>query len=321
MDGKGALSIRPVRQSRGVAILAGAWLVVILVLGFWWATIVLRQAEQIAQLSQMAGVPQAEVMAEVDRTQRMLFWESGTFLVLLLMLSAALFWYYRRDMQRARGTQAFFAALTHELRTPLTSVRLQTEAIAAGEPTQELIERLLADTHRLESQIDKTLELARIEGGGRLAEQAIRLDPWLERVLRGVVEREGEAAQLEVNVEADLPAIHGDTAALQLILRNLVENSMRHGERSPIHIEVGARRAGSVVEITYRDDGAGFKGDPEGLGRLFLRGGSSRGTGVGLYLVRVLMDRMGGSVRFAHAQGEGEGSGFAATLTFVPGES
>ena len=169
MDGKGALSIRPVRQSRRVAILAGAWLGVILVLGFWWATIVLHQAERIAELSEMAGVPAEEVLAETNRVQRMLFWESGTFLVLLLMLSAALFWYYRRDMQRARGTQAFFAALTHELRTPLTSVRLQTEAIAAGEPTQELIERLLADTHRLESQIDKTLELARIEGGGRLA--------------------------------------------------------------------------------------------------------------------------------------------------------
>jgi len=317
MDGKGALSIRPVTRSRAVAILAGAWLAVILVLGFWWATIVLRQADRIAELSGIAGVPQAEVLAETRSVQRMLFWESGTFLVLLLTVSGALFWYYRRDMQRARGTQAFFAALTHELRTPLTSVRLQTEAIAAGEPTQELIERLLADTHRLESQIDKTLELARIEGGGSLAEQAIRLEPWLERVLLGIVEREGEAAQLKVSIEPDLPPIHGDTAALQLILRNLVENSMRHGERSPIHIEVQARRAGPVVEILYRDDGAGFEGEPDSLGRLFLRGGTSRGTGVGLYLVRVLMDRMGGSVRFAHA----EGGGFAASLSFVTGEA
>ena len=321
MDGKGALSIQPVRQSRRVAILAGAWLAVILVLGFWWATIVMRQAVRIAELSEMAGMPQAQALAEVDRTQRMLLWESAAFLVLLLIVSGALFWYYRRDMQRARGTQAFFAALTHELRTPLTSVRLQTEAIAAGEPTQELIERLLADTHRLESQIDKTLELARIEGGGRLAEQAIRLDGWLERVLRGVVEREDEAARLDVSVEADLPPVHGDTAALQLILRNLVENSLRHGERSPIHIEVRARRAGSTVEIDYRDDGVGFDGNPDGLGRLFLRGGASRGTGVGLYLVRILMDRMGGSVRFAHAGAGTERGGFVATLSFVPGES
>jgi signal transduction histidine kinase len=117
-------------------------------------------------------------------------------------------------------------------------------------------------------------------------------------------------------VQPDLPAIHGDTSALQLILRNLVENSVRHGDRSLIHIVVEARRAGSVVELHYRDDGRGFEGDPATLGRLFLRGGESRGTGVGLYLVRVLMDRMGGSVRFAHA----DGGGFAVTLNFLPAD-
>ncbi len=312
MDSKGALSVRPGRQSRRVAILAGAWLVVILVLGSWWATIVLKQAERIAELSQIAGVPHAEAIAELQKTERMLFWESGTFLVLLLTVSAALFWYYRRDMQRARGTQAFFAALTHELRTPLTSVRLQTEAIAAGEPTQELIERLLVDTHRLESQIDKTLELARIEGGGQLAEQAIRLEQWLERVLAGIVATEGDDAQLTVSVEAGLPAVHGDTSALQLILRNLVENTLRHGDREPLRIDVQALRGRHGIEIRYRDDGRGFDGDPSRLGRLFLRGGASRGTGVGLYLVRVLMDRMGGSVEFANAPA----GGFVVTLHF-----
>ena len=312
MDSKGALSVQPARQSRRVAILAAVWLAVILVLGFWWASIVLNQSGRIAELSLLAGLPEAEALAELARTQRMLQWESGTFLVLLLTLSGALFWYYRRDMQRARGTQAFFAALTHELRTPLTSVRLQTEAIAAGDPSPELIERLLADTHRLESQIDKTLELARIEGGGSLAEQAIRLDGWLERVLRGIVASEGEAAELHVNVDSNLPPIHGDTSALQLILRNLVENSLRHGDRSLIHIDVKATSGNGGVSLEYRDDGRGFEGDPTQLGRLFLRGGASRGTGVGLYLVRVLMERMGGDVQFAHALG----GGFTVTLRF-----
>jgi signal transduction histidine kinase len=309
MDSKGALSVRPGQQSRRVAILAGAWLAVILVLGFWWATIVLRQSERIAELSQLTGTPHAEAVAELRRTERMLFWESGTFLLLLLTVSGALFWYYRRDIRRARGTQAFFAALTHELRTPLTSVRLQTESLAAGEPTQELIDRLLVDTHRLESQIDKTLELARIEGGGTLAEQAIRLEQWLERVLSAIASTEG-GADLQVTVEAGLPAVNGDTAALQLILRNLVENSLRHGDREPVHIDVEARRSRHGVEIRYRDDGRGYDGDPARLGRLFLRGGESRGTGVGLYLVRVLMDRMGGGVEFANVPG----GGFAVTL-------
>ncbi len=312
MDSKGALSVRPARQSRRIAILAGVWLAVILVLGIWWASIVLQQSGRIAELSQEIGVSREDAMAELKATERMLFWESGTFLLLLLTVSAMLFWYYRRDMQRARGTQAFFAALTHELRTPLTSVRLQTEAIAAGEPTQELIERLLVDTHRLESQIDKTLELARIEGGGELADQAIRLDQWLERALRGIVATGGEGVLLDVAVEPDLPPVRGDTAALQLILRNLIENAQRHGGRDPMRIDVRAARGRHGVEVAVRDHGTGYAGDPSQLGHLFHRGDASRGTGVGLYLVRVLMERIGGSVAFANAAG----GGFAVTLTF-----
>ena len=312
MDSKGALSVRPARQSRRVAILAGVWLAVILALVAWWAYHLLDQSAHIARLSEMAGISPTDVLAEQARTHRMVFWEGGTFLLLLLTVSTLLFWYYRRVMRRARGTQAFFAALTHELRTPLTSVRLQTEAIAAGEPSQELIERLLVDTHRLESQIDKTLELARIEGGGALAEQAIRLDQWLERALRAIVATEGENVMLNISIAAALPPIHGDTAALQLILRNLVENSVRHGERESIHLDVQAVQSPQGVNLRYRDDGRGYQGDPAKLGRMFARGVESRGTGVGLYLVRVLMERMGGSVDFSNAAD----GGFSVTLHF-----
>jgi len=62
MDSKGALSVNPVRQSRRVAILAGVWLSVILVLGFWWASIVLNQSERIAELGPRAGIPEAEAL-------------------------------------------------------------------------------------------------------------------------------------------------------------------------------------------------------------------------------------------------------------------
>jgi signal transduction histidine kinase len=312
MDSKGALSVRPVRQSRRVVFLAGLWIIVIVALVIWWASHMLAQAARIAELSASANVPAADVAAEQARTHSMVFWEGGTFLLLLLTVSGALSWYYRRDIRRARGTQAFFAALTHELRTPLTSVRLQTEAIAAGEPSQELIERLLVDTHRLESQIDKTLELARIEGGGTLAEQAIPFEQWLERTLRAIVATEGEAAELSVSIAAGLPAVRGDTAALQLILRNLVENSVRHGERDRLQLSVTVQKSAHGVDVCYRDDGRGYAGDTARLGRMFARGVESRGTGVGLYLVRVLMERMGGGVDFANAP---EG-GFAVTLHF-----
>jgi signal transduction histidine kinase len=113
-------------------------------------------------------------------------------------------------------------------------------------------------------------------------------------------------------VATNLPAVHGDTSALQLILRNLVENSLRHGDRDPIRIDVQALADARGVTLKFRDYGRGHTGDPSQLGRLFLRGSESRGTGVGLYLVRVLMERMGGDVQFANA----EGGGFAVTLHF-----
>jgi signal transduction histidine kinase len=312
MDRRGAVTLQQVRQSRLVALLAAIWLVLILALGGWWATIVMRFARRVADLSIGMGTSEALALQELQQTQRMLFWESSTFLLLLLTLSAALFWFYWRDMLRARGTQAFFAALTHELRTPLTSVRLQTEAIAEGEPSAELVERLLADTHRLESQIDKTLELARLEGGGSLADQAIRLDPWLTRVLGSIAGTESGDARVETTIEPGLPPISGDTAAVQMILRNLIENSVRHGDVAQIAIEVQVRGSGDGVELRYADNGRGHDGDHERLGRLFQRGSSSRGTGMGLYLVRVLMERMGGSVKFAQAPG----GGFEARLSF-----
>ncbi|MEP7313908.1 MAG: HAMP domain-containing sensor histidine kinase [Pseudomonadota bacterium] len=314
MDSKGALSVQPARQSRLVAVLAGVWLSIILVLAAWWASIIVRQSQQIAELGIATGLSSAAVSAQLAGTHRMVFGELSFFMLLLLTLSGALFWFYRREILRARATQAFFAALTHELRTPLTSVRLQTEAIAEGEPNPELVERLLADTHRLESQIDKTLELARIEGGGSLAEQAIKLETWLERVLRSIAAIHGEQTQLEVTVEPALPPIRGDTAAVQMILRNLVENSVRHGDRDRVRIDVSARRSNNGIELRYRDNGRGPGDAPAKLGRLFQRGGSSSGTGVGLYLVRVLMDRMGGKVEFAQA----DGGGFEARLSFQP---
>ena len=72
MGNKGALSIQPVRQSRVIALLAGVWLAIILALGFWWASIVMRQAQRIADLSLASGRPAAEALAEVQITQRML---------------------------------------------------------------------------------------------------------------------------------------------------------------------------------------------------------------------------------------------------------
>jgi signal transduction histidine kinase len=310
--GQGSLSVLPVRRTRWVAVVAAIWLLLLLALVVWWSAVVYRQAQRIAELETALGQGAASVNAQWDRTRLMMVGESSFFALVLLALSVALAWLYWRENRRARAMQAFFASVTHELRTPLTSIRLQAEAIAEGDQRVQLARRLLEDSYRLESQIDKTLELARIEGGGPLTEQAIPLRGWLEHCAVTCAEAYGDALNVSVEVAPQLPPILADAAAVQVILRNLIENSVRHGGKESVRVRVSAAAAGEHVVIEYQDDGRGVTGDASELGELFGRGDASRGSGVGLYLVRALMKRMGGQVVFAGANS----GGFRAQLRF-----
>ena len=312
--GQGSLSVMPARRARLIALLASLWILLVMVLGAGWAVLVINQARQISELQALTGSADSMVAAQWASTRRRIVGESAVFLLLLLAVSALLAWLYWRENRRARGMQAFFAAVTHELRTPLTSIRLQAEAIAEGDQRTELARRLLEDSSRLESQINKTLELARIEGGGPLAEQSVPLRGWLERTLAGIAATHGGRVEVRVDVDESLPPIAADVGALQMIVRNLVENSARHAGRERVQVRVSARRDGERVLLEYRDDGAGTAVQGRELGRLFGRGAGSGGSGVGLYLVRALMERMGGRADFSSAPG----AGFCAELRFAP---
>jgi signal transduction histidine kinase len=293
---------------RRTALVAGAaalWLMLQLVLVVWWATVIERQARRLAALDAFGGAGQDLTTAQWARTRLMLIGESSTFLALLLVVTLLLAWLYWREQLRARSMQAFFASVTHELRTPLTSIRLQAEAIAEGDQRAELARRLLEDSHRLESQIEKTLELARIEGGGSLSEQAIPLQPWLSHSIRDIAGAHGERLDLRAHLDPALPPVRADAAALQLIVRNLVENSVRHSGVSPVNVRLTAARQGGFVVVEYQDNGHGVAAGTGRLGRLFGRGAASHGAGVGLYLVRRLMQRMHGRARFNTCPGEG----------------
>jgi len=311
--GQGQLSVMPARRARWLAALAGVWILLVLSLGVWWVVFFVRQARLIAALESLAGHTASAVAQQWSNTRLMLIGEASVFLGLLLAVSMLLAWMYMRENRRARGMQAFFAAVTHELRTPLTSIRLQAEAIADGDQRAELARRLLEDSHRLESQIDKTLELARIEGGGPLAEQSVPLRGWLERTLATIAATHGERLELRVHLDKALPEIQADAAAVQMILRNLVENSVRHAHMERVQVRVTAQIRANEVVLEYHDNGAGTAAPTRELGRLFGRGANSSGSGVGLYLVRALMERMGGRAEFFSAAGDG----FRAELRFA----
>jgi signal transduction histidine kinase len=204
----------------------------------------------------------------------------------------------------------FVAAVSHELKTPLTAIRMYGEMLRDGlVPSEakrdEYYRHITVESERLSRLINNVLELAHLEKGTRAVTLASGpLEPVVREVaelLRPHVERQG--FELSVALEPDLPPVCFEPDALRQVLWNLVDNAVKYARDStPKLIALCVRRDGGDVCVNLRDHGPGVA--PRHLDRIFepfYRGESeltrrSTGTGIGLALVRGLVERMGGRV-------------------------
>jgi len=294
-----------------------AWLALVCGLGGWWVWLMHSQARRIAELGEQAGIAGPAIREQWLRTERMLFWEGVAFFAASLVSLGALALLHARDVARARSLQAFFASATHELRTPLAALRLEVEGLADVVPTghagRPWVERMLEDSARLESQVERALELARLEGGGPVPTHPANLRAIVAEFVRTWRPPPGRSVVVR-DMTSDVGAL-ANPASLQTLLRNLFENSVRHSKVQDLSITLTTEEAAGRVELRVTDNGGVATGLPPVLGRLFSRGASSPGAGVGLYLASQLMRRMGGEARFKPGP-----SGFMAVLVFQ-GES
>lgn len=304
-------------SNRKIRLMIGAhliWLGMVCLLGAWWGRLVLQQAQRIAELESRLGVSVDLSQTHWHKTQRMLFWESGTFFALLIACSCFLLLIYWRDVQRSKSVNAFFASVTHELRTPLCSIRLHAESLGVEFPENKLITRLLEDTFRLEGQVERTLELARVEGGGPVFNQALPLKSWLDRFFKSW--KTDHPGKVEIVSRVEDWVVNADPMALQVIFRNLFENSVKHSGQKQVKVQVSTQSLGGWIWLSFKDNGNGFQGDMKKLGSLFQKSAVSSGTGVGLYLSKMLMKRMGGEVHFKNSP-----TGFEVLLKLSEGGS
>jgi len=290
---------KPDRRFRLLLIIQALWMTTLLVLAVWWGTLLKQQGDEIATLQTQLGVPEADVQGRLDRTLRMIEGESGTFIALILIANAVLLFFFFRDTKRSRSIEAFFASITHELRTPLTSIRLQAEALRDIEDNPghtPYLNRLLEDVTRLEGQVQQTLELARIEGGGGLNPKPLRIRTHLQNRLLPQYELGASRIRFECNLEEAF--VLADPSALAIIFRNLIDNALKYSSGAPASILIrgSAHENSYLLEIHHLN--SNLAGLPKTPGELFERGTQSQGAGVGLYLVKTLMKRQDGSAVF-----------------------
>src|SRR5690606_21207824 len=257
--------------------------------------------------------------------ERVLFMPGGT----ELLVTAS----YRRDregrverftvclrdtVQRARQERDradLVSTVAHELRSPLTSVKGFTATLLAkwhrfnDDQKRVMLETVNADADRVTRLITELLDVSRIESGRlEMRRQVVDLAEEVRKVIAGRVAAGDPAERFRFETRGELPEMWLDPDKMGQILGNLVENAVRHGAGTvTIVVEPDAPQEGAAG--SGRDEGEGIP--PEAAQRVFRQfwrgpGGNRRGgTGLGLYIVKGLVEAHGGMITVRRAPGGG----------------
>jgi signal transduction histidine kinase len=242
----------------------------------------------------------------------------------------------REVAERARAERAlkdadrrkdeFLATLAHELRNPLAPITnaLQIVRKRPGEAqldwAQEVIQR---QVHYLTRLVGDLLDVSRITRGKiTLARETLDVSTLIERAVETVVPLLQERQhRLHLEPPAETLCVSGDPVRLVQAIGNVLGNAAKYTPTGG-HIHVTASRAAAEVEIRITDDGVGISAERlPAIFELFTQGdrdvANSQGLGIGLALVRRLLDMHGGSIA-AHSAGLGLGSEFVLRLPLTP---
>jgi len=285
----------------------------------WWMYDHVRYAHSVEQ--RFATVDAAVIADSEARINRVL-WEGAFFLVVLIGGMAVLTRAIRHDAELRRRQQNFLAAVSHEFKSPLASIQLAAETLvlrAKEADSQRLGQRILEDGERLLRMIDNLLDTTRLEEGRHtLTPRPTNVRTAAANAIAEIAER---ARLREIAVTLDAPedlAVHIDPTALDTLLRNLLDNAVKACVAGQGHaVTVRATQDSSGVTIAVSDDGLGFP--PEDAAMIFEKfhrlGDELRrsmpGTGLGLYIVKRLVELSGGRV---DALSAGPGKGATVTL-------
>lgn len=220
----------------------------------------------------------------------------------------------------------FIDSVTHELKSPIASIKLylQTLDMRDVDPDQQrqFHRFMLEDVQRLDSLIDHLLVAARIGAESPLqSAELIRIDETLRRCA-DVVRRRYNLTDAQITLDIDPLWTRGKSQDVEMLFANLLDNAVKYGAETPeVRVEAKPYRKGSLrVRVSDNGQGVGLDLRRKIFNRFF-RGGSelertTKGTGLGLFIVRTIVSRMNGSVN-VHGRGPLGGATFDVVLPQV----
>lgn len=274
----------------------------------------------------LAIVPSGDrtVDAAADQRRRSYWLTAALMLATTSCLAFLLASTLQRQLRLAHLKNDLVATVSHELKTPLSSMRLLVDTLrdrGENDPLmmREYLELIAKENARLTRLIDNFLTFSRLERGKQtLTRLSINPGEAVERAVATVRERWNTSeAAFVVQTEPELPTICVDPDALATILINLLDNAIKYTGAEK-RIEVTTKASHDTIRISVHDNGIGL--DPRAARRVFDRfyqvdsklSRATEGCGLGLSIVRSLVQAHGGQV--AVASHPGKGSTFTVVL-------
>ncbi|WP_078862081.1 sensor histidine kinase [Streptomyces sp. NRRL F-5123] len=223
----------------------------------------------------------------------------------------------RRRTERSHAE--LIATVAHELRSPLTSVKGFTATLLAkwerftDDQKKLMLETVDADANRVTRLIAELLDISRIDSGRlEVRRQPVDLAAAVQRHVDAHIAAGQPQDRFTVRVTGPLPDLWADPDKVDQVLGNLLENAVRHGEGrvtidvAPAHPGEATERRCDATAVTVGDEGPGIP--EESMSRVFTRfwrGSKRGGTGLGLYIVKGIVEAHGGTITVGRAAGGG----------------
>ncbi|EDP76027.1 HAMP domain-containing sensor histidine kinase [Hydrogenivirga sp. 128-5-R1-1] len=204
-----------------------------------------------------------------------------------------------------RLQREFSASVSHELSTPITAVKgLLETALSGNKPDRELLERALKRVRELEGLIKALRYMVSLEGDHQTSSDLFSAKELLEDVIQDL---KGEMELLEIKVELACEGVElrTDRDRAYILLRNIVENAVKHNRRGG-KVRIECERTPDRVEIRVKDTGEGIAREELPLVfQPFYRGKGKKGMGLGLAIAKRVAELLGAELEISSEEGKG----------------
>tara|TARA_Y100000385_G_scaffold158521_1_gene164354 strand:- start:41 stop:1030 length:990 start_codon:yes stop_codon:yes gene_type:complete len=240
------------------------------------------------------------------RQKVMILTEGIVFFIILTLGMVKIFQSFKQEIAIARQQKNFILSITHELKSPLASIKLMNETMRLRaldkEKQNQLIASSLSEVDRLENLVENILIAAKIENDQYgFTKEALNLSVLSKQIITYYKERK------EIDLSADIRDdifIEGDKTCINSILNNLLDNATKYARNSTVTVTL--KQTKNKVELAIADTGPGIpKEEHSAVFNKFYRVGNeetrqAKGTGLGLYIVKQLVQFQNGKVDIEH---------------------